>query len=75
MPYEDNKFNAVFMSFALELFDMPEISKVLSETKRILKQNGRLGVLSMSKEDGDSILSRLYEWMHTQFPQYANNLS
>jgi len=72
MPYEDNKFDAVFMSFTLELFDMPEISKVLSEIKRILKQNGRLGVLSMSKEDGDSILSRLYEWMHTQFPQYAD---
>lgn len=72
IPYEDNKFDAVFMSFTLELFDMPEISKVLSEIKRILKQNGRLGVLSMSKENGDSILSRLYEWMHTQFPQYAD---
>lgn len=72
MPYQDNKFDAVFMSFTLELFDMPEISKVLCEIKRILKQNGRLGVLSMSKEDGDSILSRLYEWMHTQFPQYAD---
>jgi len=72
MPYEDNKFDAVFMSFTLELFDMPEISKVLSEIKRILKQNGRLGVLSMSKEDGGSILSRLYDWMHTQFPQYAD---
>lgn len=72
MPYQDNKFDAVFMSFTLELFGMPEISKVLCEIKRILKQNGRLGVLSMSKEDGDSILLRLYEWMHTQFPQYAD---
>jgi len=72
MPYEDNKFDAVFMSFTLELFDTPEIPKVLNEIKRILKPNGRLGVVSMSKEDGDSILLRLYEWIHKKFPQYAD---
>ena len=72
MPYEDNKFDAVFMSFTLELFDSPEIPKVLSETKRVLKLNGRLGVVSMSKEDGDSILLRLYEWTHKKIPQYVD---
>jgi demethylmenaquinone methyltransferase/2-methoxy-6-polyprenyl-1,4-benzoquinol methylase len=72
MPYEDNKFDAVFMSFTLELFDTPEIPKVLNEIKRVLKSKGRLGVVSMSKEDGDSILLRLYEWTHKKFPQYAD---
>jgi len=72
MPYEDNKFDAVFMSFTLELFDTPEIPKVLSEIKRLLKPKGRLGVVSMSKEEGDSILLRLYEWAHKKFPQYAD---
>jgi ubiquinone/menaquinone biosynthesis C-methylase UbiE len=72
MPYEDNKFDAVFMSFTLELFDTPEIPKVLNEIKRILKPNGRFGVVSMSKEDGDSILLRMYEWTHKKFPQYAD---
>ncbi|KKL91421.1 hypothetical protein LCGC14_1894880, partial [marine sediment metagenome] len=36
------------------------------------KPNGRLGVVSMSKEDEDSILLRLYEWMHKIFPQYID---
>ncbi|MFQ6088244.1 MAG: class I SAM-dependent methyltransferase [Candidatus Methanofastidiosia archaeon] len=72
MPYEDNKFDAVFMSFTLELFDTPEIPKVLGEIKRVLKPNGRLGVVSMSKEDGDLILLRLYEWIHKKIPQYVD---
>ena len=72
MPYEDNKFDAVFMSFTLELFDTPEIPKVLDKIERVLKPNGRLGVVSMSKEDGDSILLRVYEWTHKKFPKYAD---
>ncbi|MFQ5906597.1 MAG: class I SAM-dependent methyltransferase, partial [bacterium] len=72
MPYEDNKFDAVFMSFTLELFDTPEIPKVLAESRRVLIPNGRLGVVSMSRENGDSILLRLYEWTHRKFPQYVD---
>lgn len=67
LPYEDNKFDAVFMSFTLELFDAPEIPKVLDEIKRVLKPNGRLSVVSMSKENGESKLLKLYEWFHEKF--------
>jgi ubiquinone/menaquinone biosynthesis C-methylase UbiE len=72
MPYEDNKFDAVFMSFTPELFDTPEIPEVLGEIKRVLKPNGRLGVVGRSREDGDSILLRLYEWTHKKIPQYVD---
>ncbi len=72
MPYENKMFDAVFMSFALELFDTPEIPAALKEIKRVLKPNGRLGVVSMSKENGDSILLKLYEWLHKNFPKYAD---
>ena len=72
MPYEDNKFDVVFMSFTLELFNTPEIPKFLYEIKRVLKPNGRLGVVSMPKEDGDSILLRVFEWIHKKFPQYVD---
>jgi len=72
MPYKDNMFDAVFMSFALELFDTPEIPTVLKEIKRVLKPKGRLGVASMLKEDGESRLLKLYEWAHKKFPKYVD---
>jgi len=72
MPYDDHKFDAVFMSFTLELFDTPEIPKVLSEIMRVLKSDGRLGIASMSKEDGESILLKLYELAHKIIPKYAD---
>ena len=68
MPYADNEFDAVFMSFTLELFDTPEISCVLVGIKRILKSNGRLGVISLTKDDNDTLLIRFYEWLHQKMP-------
>ncbi len=72
MPYGYNKFDAVFMSLTLELFDTPEIPKVLGEIKRVLRSGGRLGVFSMSKENGNSLLMRLCEWAHEKFPKYID---
>jgi demethylmenaquinone methyltransferase/2-methoxy-6-polyprenyl-1,4-benzoquinol methylase len=72
MPYNEHKFDAVFMSFTLELFDTPEIPIILNEIKRVLKSDGRLGVVSMSREEGNSILFKLYEWAHKKFPNYAD---
>jgi demethylmenaquinone methyltransferase/2-methoxy-6-polyprenyl-1,4-benzoquinol methylase len=72
MPYTDNKFDAVFSSFALELFDSPEIPKVLAEIRRVLRTSGRVGIISMSKEDGASLLLKLYEWLHRKLPQYVD---
>jgi demethylmenaquinone methyltransferase/2-methoxy-6-polyprenyl-1,4-benzoquinol methylase len=72
LPYGDNTLDAAFMSFTLELFDTPEISGVLEEVKRVLKPAGRLGVVGMSKEDGESALLRLYEWFHKKWPKYVD---
>ena len=72
LPYQVDKFDAVFMSFTLELFDTSEIPIVLGEIRRVLKPRGRFGIVSMSKEDGESILVNLYEWAHRKFPKYAD---
>ncbi|MCK5197651.1 MAG: class I SAM-dependent methyltransferase, partial [Spirochaetales bacterium] len=72
LPYQVDKFDAVFMSFTLELFDTSEIPIVLGEIRRVLKPGGRFGIVSMSKEDGESILVNLYEWAHRKFPKYAD---
>ena len=73
MRYENRQFDAVYMAAALELFDTPDIPRVLAEIKRVLRPTGRLGVISMPKEGHeDSIILRFYEWIHRAFPRYAS---
>lgn len=73
MPYQNGKFDAVYMASTLELFDTPDIPVVLNEVKRVLKPSGRLGVASLTKEGREgSLFIRFYEWLHQKVPKYAN---
>lgn len=72
LPYRDSAFDAVFMCFTLELFETPEIPKVLDEIRRVLKPACKLGVVSLSRGDRRSILLRLYEWAHMKWPRYVD---
>jgi demethylmenaquinone methyltransferase/2-methoxy-6-polyprenyl-1,4-benzoquinol methylase len=69
---EANSLDGVFMSFTLELFDNPEIPRVLQECLRILKPGGRLSVVSMTKTNPPGIAVRMYEWFHKHMPNYAD---
>ena len=67
LPFKDNHFDRVFLSFTLELFDTPEIPIVLEDIKRILKDKGKIGVVSLAKEE--NIFVYIYEIFHDLFPK------
>jgi demethylmenaquinone methyltransferase/2-methoxy-6-polyprenyl-1,4-benzoquinol methylase len=69
---EEDSLDGVFMSFTLELFDNPEIPRVLQECHRVLKPAGRLAVVSMTKTNPPGVAVRIYEWFHEHMPDYAD---
>ena len=69
---EAGSLDGVFMSFTLELFDNPEIPRVLQECHRLLKPGGRVAVVSMTKTDPPGAAVRMYEWFHEYMPDYAD---
>ena len=72
LPYANGSLDAVFMSFTLELFDTPEIPKVLRECKRVLRRGGRIVVVGMSKDAKHDPLIGVFEWTHKHFPNFLD---
>jgi demethylmenaquinone methyltransferase/2-methoxy-6-polyprenyl-1,4-benzoquinol methylase len=68
LPFESNSLDGIFFSFTLELFDTPELPKVLAECKRVLRPGGRIVVVAVSREGKHGVMLNLYEWTHRHFP-------
>jgi ubiquinone/menaquinone biosynthesis C-methylase UbiE len=68
LPFKARTFDAVLMSFTLELFDTPGIPHVLSNIREVLCPGGHLCVASLSKAGRSSWMRDLYEWGHDRFP-------
>jgi len=66
LPFPSEQFDCVFISFTLELFDTPDIPKMLNEIHRVIKKDGKLGVVSLAKRETFAI--HVYEWFHRQMP-------
>ena len=71
LPFEAGAFDAIFTSFTLELFDSPALPAVLGECRRVLGEDGRLGVVALSKRDA-GLTTRAYERVHELLPKYAD---
>ena len=67
LPLKNSFFDYCFMSFSLELFDTPDIDNVLSEIRRVLNEEGKICVVSLSKKN--KLLVKLYELFHKLFPK------
>jgi len=66
VPFPEDQFDVIFLSFTLELFDTPDIPLVLNECHRTLRSGGRIGVVSLAKQDVAAV--RIYEWFHRLMP-------
>ena len=60
------------MSFTLELFAADEIPLVLAACKWLLKDCGRIAIVSMAQSDKTSLMTRLYEWAHIHWESYVD---
>lgn len=68
LPFGDASLDGIFFSFTLELFDTPDLPRVLAECQRVLRPGGRIVVVAVSREGDQGVMLKLYEWTHKHFP-------
>jgi ubiquinone/menaquinone biosynthesis C-methylase UbiE len=72
LPFRDDAFDVVLLSFTLELFDESEIPQVLKETARVMHGEARLGIVSLSNRRPRELATRLYWKAHKAFPRLVD---
>ncbi len=72
LPLKSKIVDVIFMSFTLELFDVPEIQVVLSECMRVMDDRARILVIGLTKESDNGMVLNALEWGHRHFPNFLN---
>ena len=67
LPLAARCCDALFMSFTLELFGLHEQHRLLAEARRVLKENGRLALVTLSAHEQTPV-SDIYWSLHEIFP-------
>ena len=70
--FPDHVFDASFVSFTLELFELADIAIVLREVGRVLRPMGRLGIVAMAETDDSNAMIDIYKWLHRHFPHFVD---
>jgi demethylmenaquinone methyltransferase/2-methoxy-6-polyprenyl-1,4-benzoquinol methylase len=68
LPYTNGIFDSVFICFTIELFDFSDISKVLTEAKRVLEEDGRICIVTLSNRK-TNLMTKIYNWFHKKMPK------
>lgn len=69
LPIRRASIDAVFIEDTLELFSVKEMEIVLEESHRVLRDGGRLGVVTMDRHGiEDEPFLRAYEWLYEHVP-------
>jgi ubiquinone/menaquinone biosynthesis C-methylase UbiE len=69
--YKSCFFDAIFVSFTLEVFEANEILVILEECKRALHTSGRLGFVAMDYKDCTAV--KIYNWFHARIPSVVDS--
>ena len=72
LPFESNYFDAICMSFSLELFDEPDINDLLSECKRVLKNNAKMLIVGMLAGESHRLIVKLYKLAQNWIPNVVD---
>ncbi len=71
LPFQEQVFDAAFLSFTLELFEDPQPSALLREIGRVVRPGGRLAVAALAQGRGGRMVAA-YQWAHRRFPRVVD---
>ncbi|NHK30120.1 MAG: methyltransferase domain-containing protein [Asgard group archaeon] len=71
LPYIDEMFDSIFICFTIELFDFDDISKILTEAKRVLEEEGRICIITLSNRK-TNLMTKIYNLFHKKMPKIVD---
>ena len=69
LPFTAGCFDAILLSFTLELFPETDIPRLLAGCHAALKPGGRLGVIALEACTPPGLVERIYTRLHHLWPQ------